>query len=460
MPTPATYRVHSFERHWNNAPPGHKMFQDRVERYDSLNGLFHAPTEYRYEPLGPIAVLQPDTGEIGRLFLEFVRGEFGAKSSRGECPETFRYEAPELISFRVLLKYVERCESELVFSGLASGIRRSQGTDMIAQIYELLSNPLLGNKDNRRIGLAEARALFEPLISEQKRIFFVVPGFPFKDQNPFRTNVPASHVDIGEIALLTRLHVLTIALYQVHPFGVDWVVVSDGTTYAPILRISSEDVSEYQRQLRAYRDLLNIYGSVALLDLRQLCLHLGDANGESIFDQSSRFVEGQLLTMVQQSEAIKDAFRVLVRGIKWNMNYRDLIDSHKIDWSALWAVLNSEEECQVPEQWRSIWKEFDDLAAKAALAYAACNICIRLYDLYRILFPSSVRATTHAKPGQVAIPMFGSAAPWNGVGIIGRGDISANAITVEPLYRASRHSILRPKLLGSGQHPIGYEPLT
>src|SRR5439155_17366242 len=96
MATPAAYRSHSFEEHWNSAPPAHSISQERVERYDPLNGLFHAPTEYRYHPLGPFVVLSSEDEQNASSLLELVKGEFGSKSSRGHCPDLFRFETTEL----------------------------------------------------------------------------------------------------------------------------------------------------------------------------------------------------------------------------------------------------------------------------------------------------------------------------------------------------------------------------
>src|SRR2546425_13292511 len=73
------YRLHSLERHWQSWPPGHSLRQARVERYDPINGLFHSPTEYYYLPMESVVPLRPSDVDIGQLFQEFVRGEFGSK---------------------------------------------------------------------------------------------------------------------------------------------------------------------------------------------------------------------------------------------------------------------------------------------------------------------------------------------------------------------------------------------
>jgi hypothetical protein len=53
---------------------------------------------------------------------------------------------------------------------------------------------------------------------ERLPIQLVLPAFPFKDQNPFRTSCNASHWDIGEAALIVRLHCIALGLDQLHPY--------------------------------------------------------------------------------------------------------------------------------------------------------------------------------------------------------------------------------------------------
>jgi pyoverdine/dityrosine biosynthesis protein Dit1 len=453
------YRLHSLERHWSKCPPGHSFRQERVERYDPINGLFHSPTEYYYVPIASLVPLRPADEDIGQFFQEFVRGEFGSKKkSRGACPVDLMAQASENISYRTLLRYLEVCERQLVWSGLAGGIVSGTNRDMVAQLGELLSSPLLGNKDNAKLSSEEWSATLQPLVSQQHRVCFIVPGFPFKDQNPFRTAAHAGHVDLGEIALLIRLHVLTMASFQVHPFGVDWLIVSDGHAYAPILRIDDHHVNEYQRQLRLYRDLLNIYGSVSILELTDLCAHLGtEAGGEPIFDVTKRYVSARLRELIGASSDIATSFNTLVRGVKWNMNFQDIAKDRSIDRSTHWLLLDSDESTARGQSWEELWKLFDNLARDAALAYASFNLTIRFHKLFESLFPQSIRATTHAKKGQIAVPELGEVTPWNGVAFVRGSELSATSVVVEPLYRLARYGSISSKAIRSGEPPLYYQ---
>ena len=453
------YRLHSLERHWQSWPPGHSLRQARVERYDPINGLFHSPTEYYYLPIESVVPLRPSDVDIGQLFQEFVRGEFGSKKkSRGDCPPDLMAQASENISYRTLLRYLEVCERQLVWSGLAGGIVKGTKRDMVAQLGELLSSPLLGNKENAKLSSSEWSAILQPLVSQQHRICFIVPGFPFKDQNPFRTAAHAGHADLGEIALLIRLHVLTMASFQVHPFGVDWLIVSDGHAYAPILRVDEHHVNEYQRQLRLYRDLLNIYGSVGILELKDLCAHLGrDAAGEPIFDVTNRYISARLRELTERCSEIAMSFATLVRGVKWNLNFRDIAKEYAVDRLTYWLLLNSDGSTARGKSWEKLWRLFDDLAREAALAYASFNLAIRCHKLFESLFPQSVRATTHAKKGQIAVPALGDVTPWNGVAFVRGSELSATSVAVEPLYRLARYGSITPKVIRSGEPPLYYQ---
>ena len=58
--------------------------------------------------------------------------------------------------------------------------------------------------------------------------------------------------------------------------------------------------------------------------------------------------------MIDHSDEIRRTYRVLVRGIKWNMNYRDLNGAYNIEWEVLWSLLNTDDAGQIDERWRPL----------------------------------------------------------------------------------------------------------
>jgi hypothetical protein len=56
----------------------------------------------------------------------------------------------------------------------------------------------------------EIAEVVDNCLRERLPIQLVLPAFPFKDQNPFRTSCNASHWGIGEAALIVRLHCIAL----------------------------------------------------------------------------------------------------------------------------------------------------------------------------------------------------------------------------------------------------------
>jgi pyoverdine/dityrosine biosynthesis protein Dit1 len=314
---------------------------------------------------------------------------------------------------------LEQCENESIYGGYIDAITRDKRLGMAEHIFTLLIDPLIGNKENRKY-LEKERfvSLISPLIKDQLRLSFVMPSFPFKDQCLFRVNAPPSHVDIGEVALLIRLHTLVLALYQVHPFGADWIVASDGRAYADILRAPMQEVEEYFRNLLVYRNLLNLQGTVSIVDLRDMTRRLVSRKaGENVFEYTVEEIKRVLRSKVtQEGSQENQIFRVLVRGMKKNTNLKDILNG--LPWNDQWFVLCADSKGAIPQFLKEIWQTVDDIVVESALNYAAFNIAIRYHEVYQKVLPTSIRASIHAKPNQIAAPELGDVYPWNGVGVL------------------------------------------
>ena len=193
--------------------------------------------------------------------MGFVHGEFGTAQTRGQCPNKPIWQKTASSSELIPFEYQWNNLFDLVHGGLVDALIRDAGTRMADRIYALLTNPLLGNKENARyLNKNLFSSILDPLIETQSRIRFIVPSFPFKDQNPLRAELSPNNVDLGEIALLIRLYTLSIAIFQVHPFGADWIIVSDGLLYAPTLYVDEDKAASYMLRLIEYRNFLIFKG--------------------------------------------------------------------------------------------------------------------------------------------------------------------------------------------------------
>lgn len=334
------------------------------------------------------------------------------------------------------MEYRDRCEIELLYSGLINDLILNGGNGMSNQLYALLTNPILGNKENSKyLNLNEFSSRVDPLIEEQDRLRLVIPSFPFKDQNIFRTEAPPNHVDLGEIATLVRLHVLALAMFQVHPFGADWIIVSDGQAYAPIFKIDIDEVNAYRNQLIEYRNLLNIQGTVSIIDLKEMTKRLQSKKaGFEIFDRTIYHIRSTIEEMVQSATGqVFKSFRVLTRGMKWNMNNN--MFGEQLGLEDLWTVVNTERIDDVPARLKDAWYALDRLSMDAAYDYSAFNLAMRYHAVFDRVLPRSLRATIHPKAGQIAIPRIGEVFPWNGVGVLRDERMGPTSVETWPLYK-------------------------
>jgi len=437
-----------FEYGWAACPDGHAMVQHRRWSYDRQSALLYAPTVYEYEPVS-LASSSVDDQWIVELFLSFVRGEF--QDDLSSVP-TFPG-VPEVIASQPAEKgsaetYLAQAES-LVYGGYLDGLLTTVPDRLSAQVHAILSDKRLGHpRNSKNISEELIESWLEPVMAKNHRIRLIMPAFPFKDQNPFRTTSRPSSPDISEVAMMVHLYLITQALYQVHPHGVDWVLLCDGVAYSDIFGVEAAEAEAYRKRLRDWRERLNLTNTISIVDLAELALR---ADGtQSRTDSSSR--RGAFTSMVaalqrKLTAAVDDgqpdimkAFSVLKRGMAWNLNSRDYL--RRTEMEDLWFFLKSVGH---PDASLSpLAREIDDRAHDAAIRYASFNIALRRLDLIEAFIPGAVRATIHPKPNQVAVPRLGKTAtfPWNGVAVL-QGDVPMpGALTVDALH-SHNHSFPR-----------------
>ncbi len=454
------FEISSFEKAWNKLPSGHAMIPERVERYDSQSSLLYAPIEYKYKELAPSSDDFPDNVWIAENFMSFVRGEFGTLHNRGECPPNPKLITSNSIFLNPHYKYIERCENELINSDFLNTLFKDVPRDLYANLYVLLTSSLIGNKENLRyLGGEQLAQKFEPLMSQQLRLQFVFPGFPFKDQNIFRTSSDASHVDLSEIASFIRLHVLALAISRVYPSGADWIIISEGMAYASTLYVGNDEVLEYRKKLLSYRNALNIQNTVSIIDLKEMTRKIrSEEAGYEIFESTEKYISKSLRALISKDDQnILKTLRILTRGMKWNINIKYL----GLSWEDTWIILNSEFEDQVEERLKSIWRDVYYLATEAAIKYASFNLALRFHTVIEKILPMTIRATINPKPGQIAVPKLGNTYPWNGVGVLTKRDFGSTSIETWPLYKLLRHnSNAISYALEKGQGPFFFSSLS
>jgi pyoverdine/dityrosine biosynthesis protein Dit1 len=371
-----------------------------------------------------------------------------------------RKRAIEISAFPIN-RYLETCEYELVFGGLVDNLIGDPSRSDQEKFVSLVSNRLLGNTANRRLASSDAIAMaFERCREQQAPVQLLLPAMPFKDQCPFRTELPASQPDLGEAAFLVRLHCLALAVNQVHKFDCECIVVSDGTAYAPFFDVDKRDAAIYLDQLRLIRDNLNLTKSIHFLDLADLIEM--DCKSAAIgnylpFSKIRSVVRRQLATARSADERIEHAFSVLAYGMRWNLNTRPHVveDTDRDLWRALRRTVPRSNDSK---RLQGLIGQLNQRSIQAALDYASFNLALRFSNVLGRFFPDAIRLTSHPKPGQVAAPRFGATYPWNGVAVastLEEDGLSFDSITCMEAHSAIRMR-LRPVYEYGSNHPICY----
>uniref|UniRef100_A0AAU3HWX8 Isocyanide synthase family protein n=1 Tax=Streptomyces sp. NBC_01393 TaxID=2903851 RepID=A0AAU3HWX8_9ACTN len=300
------------------------------------------------------------------------------------------------------------------------------------KIKAVLGHPLMGNASNRKN--------IDSLIIEQKLtdsmhrrlpLFLVLPAFPFKDQGAFNTESRPDEPDFGEVALMVRMHCLALGLSRLHAEQVQWIILSDGPLYAPIFGLAPGLAERYLNRIRAFRDSLNLRSTIHVLSLKDVVaksrFSYGAASGIDAFTKYVADIRHTLESLSRVDAESNDALQALTQDMMWN------IDTRRYGQSAasqdIWNALRGQKRSP-------LYSELYEQSRETTLRYMACNIALRLSRAIECQFPFALRATSHAKKGQVAIPRLGHVAPWNGVAVLRRRGRGWADLESMRMYRA------------------------
>lgn len=419
------------ERYWATVTRPQALERHRTSVFDVEACMSMAPMRYIGQPLTFRSEL-PDDDWIVATLTSFVRGEFPARTSRTEPlgMPNLKHREVGAEFLQEFLANSERLDPILKQTGSSNNPRQ-----MAETIYELLCDPRVGSKRNRRNNKVESFiADLVATIERESRLLFILPGFPFKDQNRFRVPYRAEEPDLADISFLIRLHRLTQALYQVHPYGADVLILSDGSLYGDLFGVSQESVDRYSHRLRGYRNQLNLQGTISSIPLRDL-MAKPDTRGLVPLDLSEE-VENRLRRLYVSMPDLSDVFADLKAGIKRNMNSSDLLSD--VDSEMARAIIYSPEPPGAPSMAKR-WLQFDHLSENAAIRYAAANLTLKWLDIIMSHFPGSIRGTVHPKPGQFALAGSGGAYAWNGVALSNGWPRSIDDVKVSPFFALADH---------------------
>ena len=392
---------------WSEREEGYGFITQRVEKYHWEAAVSFAEVGLSKRRLKGVPAQFPSESFIAEAVDKIVLGakepkqdQNGQKPERKipPCPEPASALKQTAVSVTISIDALNYLEHDFVYKGYLQALISGENS-VGRQVYAILTDATLCHKSNvENVALQTVENYVAQSEADQLPLMFVLPGFPFKDQNPFNTNaVPPWHVDGGEVALLLRLHLLALALRQVYPFGCEFIVLSDGPLYAALFDVPRESALRYVGRLRQFRNYLNLQRSVHLLDLEEAC-HLLPEYNKMVGEVTKRIEKLQTNTKIAQ--AIKRLTISMVR----NLGYPSATEKQL---ASVWGLMHGESPVDEFEH------QMLERARKCAIRYLGINVTISWLGVYKAVFPFATRCTVHPKPDQIAIPMCDSL-PWNG----------------------------------------------
>ena len=402
-----------FERNWESVGHGRSV---AVSRQLGLDGK--AYLEFPFDIYTPFSIQQlnadfapPDAAWVSKELIQLVRGVGEARLKMTKQPEANFDSQTKLwrdLDWNGVLTWVN---DFVVFGKEARSIYRSAAS-ADTMMHRLLCLPRLGSKNEENITPEMLGPAVQHSASEGVPIYVILPAFPFKDQNPLRTEAPAWHVDLSEVLMLVRLYAIAAAVKQIHPQGMEWIIASDGRIYSEIFGVSEKEALRYRENLRSYRNTLNLQKFIHVVDIQEMIAGLKG------FGEINRTIRFTLAEVIKGDPKVNEHFESLTHRIKLNLNLRDYVVKH--DKRVLQSCLDENvgtDSLTTEEQ--QIREEIRQRADHASLEYASINLAIKYTKLLQRFFPNSLRATIHPKAGQIGIAAGkGRVYPWNGVAIM------------------------------------------
>lgn len=402
------------ERYWKNISGPYSLTRRRTIQYSAYSGMVYSPLRYLSDKFS-LTHEYPSTEWIKSTFTSFVRNEMTILE-HSEFPAEIFPEVSGTISisdhsinrFLLYSETVEAYQRPSITS-------QSTSEDIACSVYNLLCDPKLGAKANRQNNdLNEFIKRVVPTIKEKSRLLFVCPGFPFKDQNRFRVPFGADQPDMAEICFLKRLYNLVTALYQIHSYGADVVILSDGALYGDIFGIEESDAKKYLERLIYYRNKINVQGTVSIICLKEMI----DRSSEDGWSwELVRFFEENIRSFAKTHDSdIDKVIKLLKKGMKWNANSKRTNKMFEdVDDRECWDMLLADNVQSISPKLKEKWIEFDQIAYEASVRYAAVNLMLKYTDLIKLFFPDAIRATIHPKKDQFSFAGDSRSFAWNGV---------------------------------------------
>jgi pyoverdine/dityrosine biosynthesis protein Dit1 len=454
--------ANALESEFEKLPRGYRIAAKRHDRYNATELMFSSPLAYEVEalPSNDRRLYMPSLEELRGALGTMVRAGHDTVSGPMPPPPARITAKRAYVSDAVMWSYLRWAERDLVYGGPLNALLDNPDLNEAERFLRILCDKTIGHTLNRRhLQLDHIADKLDAAHSERLPIHLVVPSFPFKDQGAFNTEGPPESPDFGEVAQLVRMHCTALALSRVHVEYVSWVVLSDGTLYAPLFELDRGAAITYVKRLQSIRDKLNLRETVSLLSLEDVIDRCGfsyQSDGgkrRSVTDAFGRFttdIRTVLLDAYNHDGPIRVAIQTLTHDMKWYIDTKRF--ARHADEGQLWRAVAGRARSRNP-----LVVELNEHAREAAFRYAASNLALRFSRAIELQFPRSLRATTHAKDGQIALPRTGVVRPWNGVATVTNFELGVESAKTCRLHDAWRKKVRTIYCLEETDTPFFYD---
>lgn len=445
----------NFEHFWKSAKKDSAIVPVHSNLFNTADFMVHPYMSYQEVPISEWNYSLPSELWLQNSLSEVV---VGTTNNVYEDYKEDYYNIPkdipkQFISDLFIESYFEQQVSELFSDKIINEIINSNEKPW-EKIHRIFSHPKYGNKLNfKNVSIDLVKEKYQYLIYNHLPMQLVLPSLPFKNPNAFRTNLPPDHVDFGEILFLIKLHLMALAIMQVYPFEVEYVILSDGKPYGKMLNVDNLSIERYVNSLRLYRNKLNFQKTIHIVDLAEVTERCDGFKEMEIGierDLSNYYFQGK------NSEII-ERINILARGLRQCFNTQKLLEEYddNLVWHTLYQDV-SDNYLNLEGKELYLYKTIKEESIKVALRYAAFNLAMKKLNVLNSLFPSSIRGTIHPKKGQIAMPFSSNIYPWNGVAVVKH---NSTKFQIKELFKIFKNKSYRGIVFYGSTTPAFYELL-
>lgn len=445
-----------FETVWKSLPHGKTVRTHKIFVRDAQN--FFDYSQWKYEGVSIELPYSDDLPPEQWIQKEFFNAILGTPEGRRDLVltvpmnTTFESVTVESLNLEEIVRNMEDC---ILHLELIHGLRTAEG-DVATKLLEILCHREIGDRNSIYVQKTDIQNAVNNAVVNEQPLRIILPAFPFKDQNPFRTEARASHTDLGEIIMIARLYTLISCFMEVLPsIGVELIICCDGLIYSDIFCIDRAEVIAYRERIRSYRNILNLQQLVHLIDVADMVRDFDS------FNEVLCTVENYLKKEIDKNIDMKNQFLILTRGIKFNLNLRHFVNKHGLMFIGR-CLDETVGDDELSSDELTVREEIDLLARNAALKYISLHLTMKYCNVFGKLFPGALRATVHPKQGQIGIAKGGSVFPWNGVPLVSKIEEEnlwrkTEIVEISRIYYQAREKIIQRVYLEGESDPFCYK---